>query len=92
MATLIGRDSSRETLGFISQSYLEYWMEHGINKKANPPHTNLQYDRPETHGKLQNNKETNKPLLILYRSSLQPLRRRSPEAEFCPQGSVRHAK
>ena len=54
MATLLRRDSTRQTVDNIAQSYLEFWMEHGINHDANPPHANLQYDSPETHGLLYN--------------------------------------
>jgi Domain of unknown function (DUF1793) len=54
MASMVGKDSTKETIDYISQSYLEYWMQHGINHNATLPHTNLQYDHPESHGLLYN--------------------------------------
>jgi hypothetical protein len=51
VANFVGREDASVTFGFIADSYLEFWLEAGINKDPVLPHTNLQYGKPETHGK-----------------------------------------
>ncbi|GJN67884.1 hypothetical protein PLICBS_001926 [Purpureocillium lilacinum] len=38
----------------IAHEYLEFWTNHGINHNAEPKHTVLQYDNPDTYGLLYN--------------------------------------
>lgn len=33
-----------------AREYLKFWTQHGINTQANPRHTMLQYDSPQSHG------------------------------------------
>ena len=35
----------------IAHEYLEFWTNHGINHNAEPKHTVLQYDNPDTFGR-----------------------------------------
>ncbi|UNI21178.1 hypothetical protein JDV02_007190 [Purpureocillium takamizusanense] len=44
-----GEDASNYTK--IAREYLDFWKEHGIDRKNNPPRTMLQYDSPGTYGR-----------------------------------------
>jgi len=50
LAKTVGQKGAADTWGAVAQMYLDFWYDHGINKDATKPHTNLQYDRPESHG------------------------------------------
>ncbi|EQL03465.1 hypothetical protein G6O67_006515 [Ophiocordyceps sinensis] len=54
IAGLTGHGDQRLNYSLTATEYLEFWIEHSINTKANPRHTMLQYDSPETHGLLYN--------------------------------------
>ena len=53
MGTRTGRDNVRQTMDAIAQSYLDFWMIHGINHNAALPHTNLQYDNTASNGEFR---------------------------------------
>lgn len=54
IATRSGNTNSSQRYSDIAHDYLNFWQEHGINHDANPPHTTLQYDMPDTYGLLYN--------------------------------------
>ena len=50
IASYTGHKDQAANYSEIAHEYLEFWMEHGINNKAEPKHTVLQYDNPDTYG------------------------------------------
>ncbi|PHH85964.1 hypothetical protein CDD83_10932 [Cordyceps sp. RAO-2017] len=54
IAELTGHGDRQASYARTAREYLDFWSRHAINTNANPRHTMLQYDRPETHGLLYN--------------------------------------
>ncbi|KAL8358009.1 hypothetical protein RB601_009440 [Gaeumannomyces tritici] len=44
----------QESFGAIASSYLDAWQRLAVNSAANPPHTTLSYNQPDSHGLLYN--------------------------------------
>lgn len=51
IAGLTGHKDQMENYTKIAHEYLDFWTIHGINSQADPKHTVLQYDSPDTYGK-----------------------------------------
>ncbi|POR32405.1 Uncharacterized protein TPAR_07390 [Tolypocladium paradoxum] len=54
IADVTGHEDDREKYTEIAHEYLDFWSVHGINSKANPKHTVLQYDNADSYGLLYN--------------------------------------
>lgn len=50
IADISGHEDQASNYSNIAKSYYGFWYEHGINKDADPKHSMLQYDNPESHG------------------------------------------
>ena len=40
-----------EVYSSIAHDYIDQWQTLGINHDANPPHTTLSYNQPDSHGR-----------------------------------------
>ncbi|KAH6989708.1 hypothetical protein BKA56DRAFT_576247 [Ilyonectria sp. MPI-CAGE-AT-0026] len=54
IAKMSGHDHQASNYSNIAKSYYQFWYEHGINDDADPKHSMLQYDNPDSHGLLYN--------------------------------------
>ncbi|KAH8670727.1 hypothetical protein BGZ61DRAFT_521665 [Ilyonectria robusta] len=54
IAKMSGHDHQASNYSNIAKSYYQFWYEHGINNDADPKHSMLQYDNPDSHGLLYN--------------------------------------
>ncbi|PHH67709.1 hypothetical protein CDD80_590 [Ophiocordyceps camponoti-rufipedis] len=49
-----GHAEQQKRYGDTARDYLRFWQQHAINTRANPRHTMLQYDSPDSYGLLYN--------------------------------------
>lgn len=54
ISRLAGQDEDAATYLATATSYIDQWQDLGINHAADPPHTVLSYNDPESHGLLYN--------------------------------------
>lgn len=54
IATKTGHTADASNYSDIASTYLSRWQVYGINSDAYPPHTNLAYQEPDSHGLLYN--------------------------------------
>lgn len=88
---LTGNPEKEVEYATIASNYLTFWKAHGINTKANPPHTTLQYNKPSTYGN-PHSSSTTRFYLTPRRAPLQHLRRQSLKPQLYPARNLRHAE
>ncbi|KAI0164391.1 glutaminase A [Hypoxylon sp. FL1284] len=54
IAARAGEDGDATSFGDTADSYIAQWQDLGINRGADPPHTTLSYNEPDSHGLLYN--------------------------------------
>ena len=54
IASKTGNSADATSYANTASSYLSQWQVYGINSEASPPHTNLAYQEPDSHGLLYN--------------------------------------
>lgn len=47
---MTGHRAQKDRYAKTAADYLRFWTQHAVNTRANPRHTMLQYDSPNTHG------------------------------------------
>lgn len=50
MSRIAQMTNNDDPFGAVADSYLPQWQAYGINSEADPPHTTLSYDDPDSHG------------------------------------------
>ncbi|KAI1487959.1 glutaminase GtaA [Biscogniauxia mediterranea] len=54
ISQLTGNTDDATTYGNTATDYITQWQGYGINSAADPPHTTLSYNEPDSHGLLYN--------------------------------------
>lgn len=50
IADLTGHATEKKVYSDTAHEYLEFWTKHAVNDKAEPKHSMLQYDSPDSYG------------------------------------------
>jgi len=84
IASKTGNTDDAQNYSSIAHEYIAQWQDLAVVTSASPPHTNLDYQDNSSHGKPYVCGSVKRGMLMIYRTSIQSIRRPSPWSEPRP--------